>query len=262
MRRYLRLLGLFVKSSLLVELEYRANFIAQAALGTLWAGVSVASILLFFSRAEQLGGWTLDQALIVVGLFTIFDGLMEILVVPNIKRLIESIRNGAFDFVLLKPVNTQFLATLRYARLNGVTDVLAGAAVIIYACGRMGYTPGPLDLLGFGLTFAMGGLIVYSVQLAMATTAFWFVKVDNFTEAFRAVYDTARFPVTAFRGALRIALTFVAPIAFMTTVPAQALLGRLEPVMFVISLGIGLGLFAASAALWRWAIRSYSSASS
>lgn len=260
--RYLRLMGLFIKSSLLVELEYRANFLAQGFLGVLYAGVSVASILLFFSQSNRLGGWSLDEALIIVGLFTIFDGLLECIVLPNIKRLVESIRNGAFDFTLLKPINSQFLSTLRYARLNGLADMAVGAIVIITAIGRIGYRPSPADLLGFGLTFGMACLIIYSIQLAMATTAFWFVKVDNFTEAFRAVYDTARFPVTAFRGGLRIALTFVAPIAFMTTVPAQAVLGRLDAGLVLGSLGFGLGLFAASAALWRHAIRSYSSASS
>lgn len=262
MLRYLRLFGLFVKSSVLIELEYRANFIAQIILGTLWAGVSVATLLLVFGQTASLGGWSLDQALIVVGLFTIFDGFLESLVLPNVQRLIADIRNGAFDFVLLKPANSQFMATLRHARLNGITDAAVGAAIIVYACARMGLRPGVADIAQFGATAAMGMLILYAIQMAMATTAFWFVKVDNFSEAFRAVYDTARFPVTAFRGAVRIGLTFVAPIAFITTVPAEALLGRLEPAWLAGSFAFGIGLFAASAALWRWAVRSYSSASS
>jgi len=262
MLKYLRLFALFVKSSILMELEYRANFIAQGTLGTLYAGISVVTVLLVFSQTDRLGGWSLDQGLVVVGIFIAFDGLTESFIQPNIRKLIDGIRTGTFDFTLLKPVDSQFMTMFRYMRLNGLMDFAAGVVVIVIALSRLGLPVSALQVLTFLVTLVMAALIIYALQLMLATSAFWFVKVDNFTEAFRALYDTARYPVSAFRGLTRLTLTVIVPIAFMTTVPAQALLGMLDGALLAGSLAFGLGLTALSVALWRRALRSYSSASS
>src|SRR5262245_57487641 len=113
--RYLRLLTLFLKSSLLVELEYRANFIAQALLAVFSAGITFVSVAVIYLHTDSLGGWTYDQALVIVALFTLIDGLIEVILQPNVHKIIQMVREGTMDFVLTKPVNSQFLATLRYA---------------------------------------------------------------------------------------------------------------------------------------------------
>ena len=69
-------------------------------------------------------------------------------------------------------------------------------------------------------------------------------------------------PITVYRGPVRVVLTFVVPIAFMTTFPAAALINKLEWVYALIGVALALTLFALSAFFWRFALRSYSSASS
>lgn len=110
------------------------------------------------------------------------------------------------------------------------------------------------------LTMAI--VITYSIWLMIATSSFWFVKVGNVTELFNSLYDTGRFPVSTFDGIVRIALTIVAPIAFITTFPAQAILGKLDAVTLVSAVALGATLFAFSAWFWRFAVNRYSSASS
>ena len=70
---------------------------------------------------------------------------------------------------------------------------------------------------------------VYSIWLMLTTLAFWFVRVENFGEVFYAFYETGRFPVTIYNRWLRLVLTYVVPIAFLTTFPAATLLGKLSP---------------------------------
>ncbi len=260
--RYLKLLLLFVKTSLLTELEYRANFIAQVLLGALWALVSILSITLFFSHTDRLGGWSYEQAMVVVGIYTIIDGIIFATLEPNVKKLIDMVRQGTLDFVLLKPINSQFMVSAREMKFSGFADMTAGAITIIYALTRAGYTPTLASLAQFALMLLTALLIVYSVWIMMATTSFWFVKVNNLSEAFRAIFDTARFPVSTFQGGLRIVLTFVLPVAFITTVPAQAMLGMLDLRTMLIGFAIGAGVFVFSARFWNYAIRNYSSASS
>jgi ABC-2 type transport system permease protein len=260
--RYLKLFFTFMKSSVQMELEYRANFLTQVCLSLLWIGVTLVSVLVFYTHTDAVGGWALNEALVIVGMFTFMGGVIQTLLQPNAQKIVEMIRTGTMDFVLTKPVNSQFIATLRHHKIFSSLDMLVGAGIVLVAFGRMGYAPSSVALLQFALMLALALLTLYSIWVIMATISFWFVKVANLTEGFNAIWDTGRFPVTTFDGVLRIALTFVLPIAFITTFPAQAILGKLDGVTMIPALIIGVGLFAFSAWFWRYAVRSYSSASS
>ncbi|MCW1967564.1 MAG: ABC-2 family transporter protein [Anaerolineae bacterium] len=262
MVKYIKLLGVFIRASLLTELEYRANFIAQIFLGLLWAVVVWVSVLIFFAHTTTLGGWEYAQVLIVVGMFSLINGLIECMLAPNVKRLIEMVRLGTLDFVLLKPVSSQFMTTLRYTRFNGIGDFSAGVLTIIYAFGQMTYRPSLEAIVQFACVFLMACLTVYSIWVFIATASFWLVKVNNLTELFRSIYDTGRFPITTFQGGVRFFLTYVMPIAFITTFPAQAFLGKLDAATTLTSVAIAAITFIASNRFWNFAIRNYSSASS
>ena len=260
--RYLKLFLTFTKSSFQMELEYRANFVTQVVLSLFWIGITLVSVLVFYSHTDAVGGWPLNHALVIVGLFTFMGGFIKTLLQPNAQKIVEMIRTGTMDFVLTKPVNSQFIATLRHHKIFSGVDLLMGIVIILVAFGRMGYAPSGVSLLQFALMLAAALLILYSLWVIMATISFWFVKVANLTEGFNAIWDTGRFPVSTFEGVLRIALTFVLPIAFITTFPAQAVLGKLDGVTMIPAVCIGVGLFGFSAWFWRYAVRSYSSASS
>jgi ABC-2 type transport system permease protein len=262
MMRYFRLLFLFLKASFLVELEYRANFLSRAVLGLLWVSITILSTAIFFGHTDTIGGWSFNETLIIAGLFTLMGGIIQALFQPNVQKIIEMVRVGTLDFVLTKPVNSQFLASLRYSQWYGLVDVAAGSAIIIIALSRMGYAPDPLTLAAFALMLVLALLIVYSIWVVMATLSFWFVKVGNLTELFNSIYDTGRFPVSTFQGLLRILLTVVVPIAFITTFPAQAVLGRLDVPTLLGALFMAGLLFGFSAWFWRYAVSRYSSASS
>ena len=57
-------------------------------------------------------------------------------------------------------------------------------------------------------------------------------------------------------------LTYVMPIAFITSFPAQAILGQLDTLTTLLSALIATIAFIGSNRLWHYAIRNYSSASS
>ena len=217
---------------------------------------------LFYAHTDTLGGWSYAQAMVIVALFTLVNAFIDGLMQPNIKRIVEMVRDGTMDFVLTKPVNSQFISTLRYAKYSGVGGLIAGGFILLYAFGQMHYSPDASAIAQFVLVFAMGLLIVYSMWLAIGAMSFWFVKIDHMADLFNALFDTARFPVQTFSGLTRAILTFVLPMAFITTIPAQAVLGQLSPLTLVGSVLMGALLFVLSALFWRLTIRNYSSASS
>lgn len=260
--RYLRLLTIFYRYSILKELEYRVNFFANVFMSVFWLVWALLGVSVFFLHRTKMGDWTYPEVLMVVGLFTFFSGLMESLLRPNVGAVIEQIREGTFDFVLTKPVNAQFIASLRNIIVWRLSDVFIGLGLLVYALRLLGVTPTRDNIAIFAAMLASAIVIVYSLWLVMSSFAFWFVKIDNITELFYAFYETGRYPVTIYRGLVRALLTFVVPIAFVTTFPASALLGRLDQTTAWIGIFFAIILFFLSNRFWNFAIRHYSSASS
>lgn len=260
--RYLKLLVIFYKNSFLRELEYRVNFLSNVFMSVFWLAWGIIGVSIFFWHRDKMGDWTYPEVLIVVGLFTFFNGVMEALLRPNVGAVIEQIRDGTFDFVLTKPVNAQFIASLRNVVIWRLVDVLIGLWVILYALGQLHATPTLGQIVYFALMLISGIALVYSIWLLMVSLAFWFVKIDNITELFYAFYEAGRYPVTIYRGVVRVLLTFIVPIAFITTFPASALLGRLDQTTLWIGIVFACALLIVSNRFWNFALRYYSSASS
>jgi ABC-2 type transport system permease protein len=262
LKRYGRLVFLFWKFSILKELEYRVNFITNAFMSVFWLAWGVIGATIFFAHRDEIGGWSYYQVLVVLGLFSMFTGIMEAFFRPNIMEMIEAVREGTFDFVLVKPVNSQFYSSFHSLTLWRLADILAGAAVIVYALSKLGVVPTPMQMAAFAVLMVIALILVYCLWLAMMTMSFWFIKVDNLAELFYSFYEAARFPITVYGGVLRGVLTFIIPIAFITTFPAAALIGLLEPQMIALGAALALFLLFATNRLWNFAIRSYASASS
>lgn len=260
--RYFRLLSAFYKNALLSELEYRANFVVNVLMSAFWLFWSLIGLQVYFMHTNRIGGWSYDEAMIVVGLFQLANGYMQAFLQPNISEIGNHIRNGTMDFILTKPVNSQFLASMRTVVMWRLIDVLMGAAIVVYALWHMGATVTPGGVALFVLMLAAAAVMLYALWLMLVTTAFWLVRVDNISELIYAFYEAARYPVSVYRGALQMFLTFIVPIAFITTVPAAALIDRLDAASVLYGLAMAVALFFASAAFWRFALRFYSSASS
>lgn len=227
-----------------------------------WLVWAVVSVSVFFLHRDKMGDWTYPEVLMVVALFTLFNGVMEALLRPNVGAVIEQTRDGTFDFVLTKPVNAQFIASLRTIVVWRLADVIIGIGLIVYALGRLRFKPTSEQIALFVVMILSGAVIVYALWLMMVSLAFWFVKIDNITELFYAFYEAGRYPVTIYRGWIRALLTFVVPVAFVTTFPASALLGRLDQTTALIGVGFATTFFILSNRFWNFAISHYSSASS
>ena len=262
MGRYARTLRAFWASALAMELEYPANALIEllSVLGNL-AG-SVVVLALFYGRGHGLGGWSWDEALVVLGIYTLLDGFASTLLQPNLGAIVNHVRTGSLDFVLLKPIDSQFWLSVRSFSPWGLPGVLAGLVLIVLAARRAGATPSLLTLLGTTLLLLCSGLILYSLWFVLAAASIWFVKVWNATEVLRSTLVAGRFPVSAYPPALRTLFTLVLPVAFLTTVPAEAILGRATLPWVLASLGMAVLSLALSRGLWRHALRYYTSASS
>ncbi len=246
----------------MTDLEYRANFAINALLSLIGISWSVAGVAIFFLHTDEIRGWRFNELMIVLGLFLTFLGLVEMLLVPNVQDLMEHIRLGTMDFILTKPINSQFHASLRRINIWRGIDILLGLGVGAYGMAQLAEWPSLVRFLLFIILCLCGIVILYSLVMLLVTSAFWFVQLENVMELLYTFFEAGRFPITIFPTWVRILLTFVVPIAFITTVPASVLLGRLGGVFVLYSLGVTAALCTVSVLFWRYAVRHYSSASS
>ena len=260
MQRYWIVLSRFLATALAAELEYRVNFVVAAltSLGSL-AG-SLFSLSLFYQTGYSFAGWSWEEALIVLGVFTLLQGFSTTFLAPNLNQIVKQVQEGTLDFVLLKPISSQFWLSLRTVSPWGLPDLLFGLVLIGYAGQKLGIPGHAYWLSAVPLLFGL--LSLYSLWFMLGATSIWFVKIYNVTEVLRGLVEAGRFPMAAYPVAYRFFFTFIIPVAFLTTVPAEALLGRVQIVWIVGSGLLAVVLLSVSRAFWKFALRFYTSASS
>lgn len=260
MQRYWKVLKLFLATAIAAELEYRINFIVATftSLGGL-AG-SLFSLFLFYQTGYTFEGWSWEEALVVLGVFTLLQGFSTTFLAPNLNQIVKQVQQGTLDFVLLKPISSQFWLSTRTVSPWGLPDLIFGLVLIGYAGSRLGIATSAYALSAIPLLFGL--LSLYSLWFMLGATSIWFVKIYNVTEVLRGLLEAGRYPMAAYPVAYRFFFTFIVPVAFLTTVPAEALLDRVQ-VGWVLGSGIlAVILLGVSRSFWRFALRFYTSASS
>lgn len=261
MLRHLRLFGLFTRVSMQDDAAYRVDFLVHVLLSLLQLVAEIVAIWTIFSNTRSVAGWGPMEMLALLGVFRIMTGTIGMLIAPNMRTMIEEIRDGRLDFAILRPVNTQFLLSVRRVVLWRLADVAHGLAMILFATLWLGESITLMRLAMFVIMLAAGVTIIYSFWLVLATTAFWFTRITNIEMVFWNVFEAGRYPVQIYRPWVRWTLTYVIPLAFLTTFPAGTLLGKLEPLNVGIATIAAAASLAAASSFWRYGLRHYSGAS-
>jgi len=262
LRRYAGLFRAQLAISALTAMQYRTDFVVRGLIAILWMGVTLVPVLVIFGVRQTVAGWTFPESLLVVAWFTLLHAVLEGAVSPSLTAVVEHVRNGTLDFVLLKPADAQFLVSTAKIEPWHVVDVVGALVIFGYGFAKVGRWPTALEVLA-GLAFLiLAVVILYSFWILVVSASFWVVKVDNLSYLFGSLFDAARWPITVFRGALRIVFTFVFPIALLTTYPAMALLGKLQVKTAFGALAGGLAFAAVARRVWGRALSFYTSASS
>jgi ABC-2 type transport system permease protein len=188
-------------------------------------------------------------------------GVINALIQPNMERLMEEIGDGKLDHALTKPEDAQLLVSVRELRIWRTIDLITGAIVIGVGLTQLHRGLSVGDWLAFGLLLLLGGAMMYGFLLILTTGAFWVVRMGFLPDLFEGVYQTGRWPIGIYPDWLRYSLTFLVPIGFAITVPAEALTSRLQGNTVLFATGFAIVLLAISRWFWRRGLRHYSGAS-
>jgi ABC-2 type transport system permease protein len=259
--KYLRLLAAFFRVSVMGELAYRVNFFWQLFQSLLSLAISLVGLGIIFSYTDTLGGWRPDEILALVGVYFLVGGIIGLVIQPGMEQFIDSVRDGTLDFTLTKPEDAQLIVSIHRVEIWELINIGLGLGVLVFALIRLGENVGVLEAGMFILMLIAGALIIYSFFLILATLSFWFVRVENILVIFQSMYEAGRWPVSLYPGWLRYGLTFIIPVAFATTVPAEALTGRLTWEVLLGAVALAAVMLTVSRVFWRVGLRHYSGTS-
>jgi len=199
----------------------------------------------------------------------LINSLVQTFFMTNVDELTDLIRTGGLDFILLKPIDTQFLVSLRRVEWSSLSNFVFALAMLGYALVRLAYVPGPIQVALYLVYLACGVVIYYSLMIALASATVWMGRNLTLYDFWFYITTFSRYPMEIYRGPvgrpLRQFFTFIIPVLVVVNVPARMIVPTLEGKSWPLAAFTILAT-AASAAMSRWlfqlALKSYRSASS
>jgi len=243
------------------ELQYRVNFFIQLLQSAIAVGTGLIGLSLVFGQVDNLAGWSQPELLAVMGIHLLMGGVIRSAIQPNMERLMNDVLNGTLDFVLTKPVDSQALVSMREFRFWQLTDVVVGLVILGIAMTQLQAQRDAWQIVAFFATLTMGAILLYCVWLMVTSIAFWVIRVGDIVELFQGLYAAGRWPVSVYPDWLRTGMTFLVPVAFAVTMPAEAMTNRLTPESILFAAGLTLLFVVLARTVWLFGLRSYSGAS-
>lgn len=261
MDRYLRIYKAFWKSSLARELEFRANFLAKIAQNVVWTGFFLVMLLVIFSKTNTIAGWSRGDSFLLAGTIFVLDAIFRGLFWSLIE-IPELVRKGTLDFVVTKPVDSQFWVSTRKIGFEQLGIILAGCALVVVGCVQSQIHPSAVDVLAYLVAGAFSMAMFYAFNLLLMTLAIWFVRVDNLWVLSDTITHVARYPTDMYSIGVQKVFLYALPLSLIASVPANMLRQGASWQLLVLGLVWAIVLMVAARWLWRFALKSYGSASS
>ena len=262
--RYAGIYAALWKNSVTRETMFKGNFVLWILVEVLWFALQLGFISVLYLHTDQIGSWTKWQVVLLVGVSHFIQQIFQAFFLINCANLSELVRSGKMDFLLMLPINTRFVVSLRQVDLGGFVNAASAVAVMIYAAIQLHLVVTLPMLLGFLAFCFMGICIHYCLMFSLATVSFWTVRAQGIVYGYYNLFNIARMPDDAFprRGIFRSVFTFVLPVLLVSNVPARLLTDRLTSASGFLLVGLTVICAIASEWVWRLSVKHYKSASS
>lgn len=264
MRNYIQYIKIFIQNSMQKEMAFRLNFFISCLHTLLNLLGGIGGILIFFNQKQTLNGWNFSETLALLGIYLFIQAIKNLFIGPSLESLAGlngDLWSGKFDFILLKPLPTQFYVSFRNWRIWTLFDLLVSIVLICIALFQLQVQILGLQLLCFFLALIISLSLVYSILLILSTTAFWYLGTPLIW-IYNSLIQMGRFPIGIYPGFLKMILTWVIPIGVIVTVPAKLLIDQIEFEQLIAGAVLAVGFFMISTIFFKISLKRYASASS
>jgi len=261
-RRYLRLWGSFFANNLTRDMEYKANLIGGIAVDVIFYSVQYFFFSIIYSYVDTLGSFTREDVMVFLIITFISDSFYMFIFAGNIFPLNRLVVQGDLDFVLLKPINSQFLVSFRYVRSHAIFSIIILLLMLVRQTHMHSLEIGIMNYVFFFISFLCGLVIWYALDFLISCLTFWF---RNFSVGGWLSHEILKFssrPDSIYTGFTRKLLFSLIPMALVSSVPTRILLYGLDIKLLMYQIIISLGFVVATFWIWKRGLLRYESASS
>ena len=264
-RRYLSLWYSIFKYSLSRDMEYKTNFIGSLFVDSIYYITWYYFFEVIYSKTTMLGDFD-REAILVFLIATFFVDTLFMMLFDGAGYLKEHIRTGSLDFILLRPVNSQFLISFRYIRSYAIVSFSILFFILINVLQL--FHPNSLNFINlilFFISLMLGVIIWYCIEFIMSCLTFYF---RDFRTGGWLTHEIMKFsmrPDSIYTGLVRKILFTLLPMALVASVPSRILLYGMNSTnlkYFSIQLLIVLILFCLTRIFWKNGMIRYESAQS
>lgn len=248
------------KATIIQAMEYRVSFVFSIIANFVDFTFGFLQYIVFFTAATSIAGWSNDEILTLYAVFMCIFSLHFILLYPNLIEMGEMVNRGSLDLLLTKPVNSQLLLSFKRISLEELGSLAASAVLLLWLAWRGVIVFSSLNLFIFTAAMLVSMTLVYSLFMILMSLAVRLEKLENMSQLMWSLFSFCRYPMDIYPGWLKHLFYSLFPIAFVSTVPASAILGRLDLQIGMLGIIIALIAIAGSSWLWRQTIRAYTSA--
>ena len=223
-RRYFSLWYSILKYSLSRDMEYKTNFIGSLFVDAIYYVTWYYFFEVIYSKTTMLGDFD-REAILVFLISTFFVDTLFMMLFDGAGYLKEHIRTGSLDFILLRPVNSQFLISFRYIRSYAIVSFIILSIILINILQL--FHPDSLNVFNLSLFFVslmLGVTIWYCIEFIMSCLTFYF---RDFRTGGWLTHEIMKFsmrPDSIYTGLVRKILFTILPMALVASVPSRILL--------------------------------------
>ncbi len=259
--KYLRLYKAFFSTGLIVDLEYRSNFISKVIVDIIWYGLQIIFFEVLFSHTSSMSGWTLEKTKVFLGLLFVTDSVFMIVLSDNLDGFTNLIKRGDLDLLLTKPVSSQFMISFQKVSVSLIPSFAISSSYFIYSVYHLPNLQWERVL--WLLLFVPCGLIcLYSIRFMLSATSVLFSKADHLQFLWYSAYHLGTKPDAIYPPWIRFLLMSVLPVSMVASVPARFVTEEPDWWILVWTIFWSLSLLQMTRVYWKFVLRRYVSASS
>lgn len=262
MKKYLKIILKYLQLSWMQGMEYRTNFIVWTCVDIGWTTLDLIFFQALISNIKMIGNWNQAQSLIVIGTFRLLVFPVWGWLYASFNILPKSISEGKLDMLLVKPVDSQFMVSVRQFSFSVLPSLIGGTAFLLLGIKQLGYIPTWQSFVYYFLLLIISICLMYGMYFLSMTFTLFTERLDNVANIFVSLYDASRFPKEIYGIVLQRIFTTIVPIALLLALPSEALFLAPNWLLWGWLLVLALLFNLTARKIWQSGLKRYSSASS
>lgn len=240
-------------------MDVPSEVLVEVVMSVFWLIWGAALVRIIFIDRHYVAGWTLDEAMVIYGVFYALFGWFFFALRSSIVQLPAILQRDEFDQYLLKPVGALVYLIVHGLEVVRVVDIALGLGVVAYCWLRIG-APSPwYSLVMFVVSFCLSIIVLTAVVVLFALIGFWARKADQLMPLAIGFMQAGRYPSDVYGGPPHLLVGAFLASASLSSIPARMIVGRGSWLLIGEYAAIVATIVAGVVILWRLGIARYCS---